>query len=141
MSRHAAREARWASDRARLVEANRLLDLAGSSRTRLRVLTVICANDHRLIEVYRIGGVLVWVGGSVISRASTATGTRLPNGRHTARRVDLLDADSTVGNLRGPVGTCPCGNFGARAEWLATQLERDDLPASRRVVVPVKGKL
>jgi hypothetical protein len=140
--RHALRKVRWASDRERLAEAKRLVDLAGTSLPKLRVVTATCPRDHNLFDVYRIGGALIWVGSQRMLRMDTPDGPPgTSSGRHVEHRVDLLDESSTMGNLREPVGTCGCGNVNTSvsARWLLEQCARDDLPTSRRVEVPVKG--
>jgi hypothetical protein len=136
--RHAVRVKRWAADRERLAEARRLVDLARPSRGKLRALTATCTLDHALIDVYRVNGVYVWEG-TIESRQ----GDRWPDGslgklgkRIRTTVIDMLDADSTRGQLRQPEGSCHCGTFGAQADWLISQLERTDLPATRRVSMP-----
>jgi hypothetical protein len=133
-------------------EAQRLLDAAGASLPKLRALTVICAKDHTLITVYRISGVLVWKGTWARQRVTRSTpgddsdaacdqGILHEGGRRDVpiryskfepqqrfAVVDLFD------QAAGPYGLCPCGSFGVDPEWLTQQLERDDLPASGRVV-------
>lgn len=123
--------------RGRHAEAIRLIAVAGSSRAKLRVLTVVCTKDHNLINVYRIAGVLIWEGGS-----ASRKGMKWPDGKFgklggRTRRVivNLLDESTPTGNHPDqPRGNCPCGNFGVSAEWMTQQLKRDDLPASGRVV-------
>lgn len=118
----------------RHAEALRLLTLASA---KLRVLTVVCAKDHNLVKVYRISGVLIWEGGS-----ASRKGMDWPDGtfgklgaKHRRAVVGLLDESTPRGNRPDvPRGNCLCGNFGIDPDWLTEQLDRDDLPASRRVI-------
>jgi hypothetical protein len=137
---------------ARAAEAQRLLGAAGASLPKLRVLTVICAKDHNLITVYRISGVLVWKGNWIRrtvtrstpgddSDAACSEGIIHEGGRRDVpikyskldpqlrfAIVDLFDQTA------GLYGNCPCASFQVDPGWLAGQLERVDLPASRRVI-------
>jgi hypothetical protein len=137
-------------------EAERLLAAAGKSLPKLRVLTVICAKDHNLINVYRIGGMLVWRGTSTKHQVNRSTprddspeacdeGINHGGRRDTPIRYSKFSPQERfviVELLEGagqePCGNCPCGNFVLGPEWLTEQLERVDLPASRRVVREVR---
>lgn len=131
--RHRIREERQRIVRERRAEARRLLDEFASPR--LRILTVTCVADHKLLEVFGISGQQVWAGNTRVVRAD---GSNLkPTGDHRARRCGLLgDPEWMPDRVYGPRGNCRCGNWGIGSAWLLEQVARTDLPKTRRVVAP-----
>jgi hypothetical protein len=127
-------QARSDERQARRAEVQRLLAVGGASLPKLRLLTVICANDHNLVKVYRISGVLIWEG-SHVRRDMTWLDGELRRSPPRRRRVfDLLGDCAPLQGEGRPAGTCPCGRFGLSPGWLAEQMDRKDLPANRRVI-------
>jgi len=104
----------------------------------LRVLTVVCPSDHRLLDVYSIGGRLLWIG----SQLGTVVG-RWPDGQvgkveSRAVRHPAGILDDPVAHLSGmaPVGRCSCGDFGFDSEWLIAEARLEFAPGKSRRVVP-----
>lgn len=131
--------ARVAAIRAEAGRLDDLLTKLGDRRARLRVLTVICRLDHDLVNVYRVDGLLLWIGSRRVEHMG-----KWPDGTHgrrlRARRVrrrGLVDDDPTSSMKPfEAAGTCSCGTFSMSSEWLLEQMKREDMPARMRVVAP-----
>ena len=121
--------------RDRRSKARHLLERVGDNRANYRVLTIICAKDHRLVEIFGIGDQLVWVGVPNGTRWAFGAGPLKSSGRR--ERVGILDAAATS-HATAPVGGCKCeeANVWPAADWVLAQVARDDLPKSLRVVAP-----
>jgi hypothetical protein len=124
-----------AAVRAYRAEAKRLDGLIGASASRLRLLTVVCHEEHKLLDVYGIAGRFLWVGSTKYARVD-----KWPDGtlgkKRVRRGLGILDDPVTHFALMGPVGSCKCGSFKLKPEWVLGQARDPELPSHRRVVPP-----